>query len=57
MSACRRKNFLRSSKLKVPKLPDMGVLETNVTTDEEAEEEKEQAEFVEEFWDDFFGVL
>ena len=37
VSACRHKNALRSSKLKVPKLPDIGVLETNVTTAEEAD--------------------
>ena len=34
-------------------LPDIGVLETNVTTAEEAEEDDEHAEVVEEFWDDF----
>ena len=50
MSACRHKSALRSSKLKVPKLPDIGVLETNVTTAEEAaEEDDEHAEVVEEF--------
>jgi hypothetical protein len=49
-------NTLRSSKLKVPKLPDMGVLETNdVTTAEE--EEDEHAELVEGFRDDFFREL
>ena len=54
---CGHKNALRSSKLKVPKLPDIGVLGTNVTTAEEAEEDDEHAEVVEEFWDDFFGEL
>ena len=57
VSACRHKNALRSSKLKVPKLPDIGVLETNVATAKEAEEEDDNAEVMEEFWDDFFGEL
>ena len=59
VNVCWRKNTLRSSKLKVLKLPDMGVLETTVTTAEEAEKDKEeeQAEVAEEFWDDVIGEL
>ena len=57
VSACRHKNALCSSKLKVPKLSEIGVLKTNVTTAEEAEEDDEHAEVVEEFRDDFFGEL
>jgi len=54
VSACRHKNTMRSNNLKLPKLPDIGVFETDATNAEEAEE---HAEAVEEFWDDFLGEL
>ena len=52
--ACRNKNALRNSKLNSSKLPDIGVLETDLINVEEADE---HAEALEEFWDDFFSEL
>ena len=54
MSACRHKYVLRNSKLNSSKLPDIGVLETDLINVEEADE---HAEALEEFWDDFFSEL
>ena len=54
VSACRHKNTMRSNNLKLPKLPDIGVFETDARNAEAAEE---HAEAVEEFWDDFLGEL
>ena len=51
VSACRHKNTLRA-KLKLVKLPDIGVLDIDVTTVEEA---AEHAEATEESWDELFG--
>jgi len=56
VGACRHKNPFAAVSSKYQNFRTC-VLETNVTTAEEAEEDDEHAEVVKEFWDDFFGEL